>query len=43
MGIEACPYVHSMAIRVVEFSDRVYNIRKTFAKESTCPQEIFEF
>ena len=25
------------------FSDRVYNIRKTFAKESTCPQEIFEF
>ena len=33
----------SMAIRVVEFSNREYRIRKIFAQESTYPKEIIEF
>ena len=32
-----------MAVRVVEFSNRGYKIRKIFAKESTCSKEIIEF
>ena len=32
-----------MAIRVVEFSNGIYKIRKIFAQESTYPKEIFEF
>ena len=32
-----------MAVRVVEFSDGVYKIRKIFAKKSTYPKEIIEF
>ena len=31
-----------MAIRVVEFSNGRYKIRKIFAKESTNPKEIIE-
>ena len=30
-------------IRVVEFSNGIYKIRKIFAKESTYPKKIFEF
>ena len=33
----------SMAIRVVEFSNGGYKIRKIFAKESTYSKEIIEF
>jgi len=32
-----------MAIRVVEFSNWGYKIRKIFAKGSTYPEEIIEF
>ena len=32
-----------MAIRVVEFSNRVYKIRKIFVQKSTYPNEIIEF
>jgi hypothetical protein len=32
-----------MAIRVVEFSNGIYKIRKVFGEESTGPKEIFEF
>jgi hypothetical protein len=32
-----------MALRVVEFSNGVYKIRKIFAYESTYPNEIIEF
>ena len=32
-----------MAIRVVEFSNGGYKIRKVFAKESTSSKEIIEF
>jgi hypothetical protein len=32
-----------MAIRVVEFSNGEYKIRKVFAKESTYSKEIIEF
>ena len=32
-----------MAIRVVEFSNEEYKIRKIFAYESTYPKEIIEF
>ena len=32
-----------MAIRVVEFSNRGYKIRKIFAKEPTYSKEIIEF
>ena len=33
----------SMAVRVVEFSNGGYKIRKIFAKESTYSKEIIEF
>jgi hypothetical protein len=33
----------SLAIRVVEFSNGGYKIRKIFAKESTYPKKIIEF
>ena len=33
----------SMAVRVVEFSNGVYKIRKIFAKKSTNPKKIIEF
>ena len=32
-----------MAVRVVEFSNEVYKIRKIFAQKSTYPKEIIEF
>ena len=32
-----------MAIRVVEFSNGVYKIRKIFAKKSTYPKKVIEF
>ena len=32
-----------MAVRVVEFSDGVYKIRKIFAKKSIYQKEIIEF
>ena len=32
-----------MAVRVVEFSNGVYKIKKIFAKKSTYPKEIIEF
>ena len=35
--------VRTMAIRVVEFSNGVYKIRKIFALKSTYPKEIIEF
>ena len=35
--------VSTMAIRVVEFSNGGYKIRKIFAKESTYSKEIIEF
>jgi hypothetical protein len=35
--------VATMAIRVVEFSNWLYKIRKIFASESTYPKKIFEF
>ena len=35
--------MYSMAIRVVEFSNGEYKIRKIFALESTYPKEIIEF
>ena len=34
---------YTMAIRVVEFSNGGYKIRKIFAKESTYSKEIIEF
>ena len=34
--------ISKMAIRVVEFSNGEYKIRKIFAKQSTYPKEIFE-
>ena len=34
---------YSMAIRVVEFSNGGYKIRKIFALESTYPKEMIEF
>jgi hypothetical protein len=34
---------YTMAIRVVEFSNEVYKIRKIFATKSTYPKEIIEF
>ena len=36
-------YMYIMAIRVVEFLDVGYKIRKTFADESTYQKEIIEF
>ena len=33
----------AMAIQVVECSNWGYKIKKSFAKESTYPKEIFEF
>ena len=35
--------VHIMAIRVVEFSNKGYKIKKIFAQESTYSKEIIEF
>jgi hypothetical protein len=37
------PGLFIMAIRVVEFSNGVYKIRKIFALKSTYPKEIIEF
>ena len=36
-------YVNCIAIRVVEFSNGGYNIRKIYAKESTYPKKVIEF
>ena len=36
-------YMFAMVIRVVEFSNGGYKIRKIFAKESTYSKEIIEF
>ena len=33
---------HTMAIRVVEFSNGEYKIRKIFAQESTYPKKMIE-
>ena len=38
-----CKSLPSMAIRVVEFSNGGYKIRKIFAEESTYSKEIIEF
>ena len=41
--LESKSAIYSMAIRVVEFSNRGYKIRKVFALESTYSKEIIEF
>ena len=45
MSSSAKSYVtsYNMAIRVMEFSNGVYKIRKIFASKSTYPKEIIEF
>ena len=42
-GVDISSIIKGMAVRVVEFSNGVYKIRKIFAEESIYPKEIIEF
>ena len=35
--------MYTMALRVMEFQEQGYKIRKSFAKKSTYPKEMIEF